>query len=254
MQREGCYPVLKKSVSFRQRCVAAVNRADGSGPEVFGKRGVLVVADAVRKLKYPLSCMDFETLYRAIPRYAGMRPYDHIQFQWSVHRLRSRKALLQHFEFLAADEFDFRHEFIESLCRVLKGKGSIIVYNQSFASSRLSELAASLPDYAGKIARIQNRLWDLLPVIRGNVYNPRFRGSYSIKAVCLPALVPRMTYESMAIADGEHAGLAWNHLIHDDLGEDQRKKLRKALLAYCAQDTLAMVHLLDYLQTAAKGM
>jgi hypothetical protein len=146
------------------------------------------------KLKYPLSFMDFETLSPAIPRYAGMRPYDHIPFQWSVHRQQSPEAPLEHLEFLATEDSDPRHEFIESLCRVLKGKGSIVVYNQSFESSRLSELAAWLSDYAGKIAQIQNRLWDLLQVVRGNVYHPSFRGSYSIKSV-LPALIPRMTYE-----------------------------------------------------------
>lgn len=37
------------------------------------------------RLKYPLYFADFETLSPAIPRFAGMRPYDHIPFQWSVH-------------------------------------------------------------------------------------------------------------------------------------------------------------------------
>ena len=38
-----------------------------------------------KKLKYPLYFMDFETYNPAIPRYAGMRPFDQIPFQWSVH-------------------------------------------------------------------------------------------------------------------------------------------------------------------------
>jgi Domain of unknown function(DUF2779) len=36
-------------------------------------------------LVYPLYFADFETLNRAIPPYAGMRPYDQLPFQWSVH-------------------------------------------------------------------------------------------------------------------------------------------------------------------------
>jgi hypothetical protein len=36
-------------------------------------------------LKYPLYFMDFETVNPAIPRFSGMRPYDHLPFQWSVH-------------------------------------------------------------------------------------------------------------------------------------------------------------------------
>jgi hypothetical protein len=36
-------------------------------------------------LKCPLYFMDFETVNPAIPRFAGMRPYDQLPFQWSVH-------------------------------------------------------------------------------------------------------------------------------------------------------------------------
>ena len=36
-------------------------------------------------LKYPLFFMDYETVNPAIPLFAGMRPYDQLPFQWSVH-------------------------------------------------------------------------------------------------------------------------------------------------------------------------
>jgi predicted RecB family nuclease len=197
----------------------------------------------LQKLTYPLAFMDFETLYPALPRYAGMRPYDHIPFQWSVHRQKSPEAQLEHFEFLATDNSDPRSKFIGSLYQVLKGRGHIVVYNQGFESNRLSELASWLPEYAGQISQIQSRLWDLLPIVRRNVYHPEFRGSYSIKDV-LPALVPRMTYEGMEIGDGGEAAQAWDRIVRGDVGIE----LRKALLAYCAQDTLAMARLLAYLQ------
>src|SRR5208282_5518488 len=51
-------------------------------------------------LKYPLYFLDFETVNRAIPRFPGMRPYDHLPFQWSVHVQRAPEAELEHFEFL----------------------------------------------------------------------------------------------------------------------------------------------------------
>jgi len=201
----------------------------------------------LQELKYPLAFMDFETLYPGIPRYAGMRPYDHIPFQWSVHRQQNPNAKLEHFEFLATDDSDPRRQFIESLCRVLKGKGHVVVYNRSFESNRLGELAAWLPEYAGQIEQIQNRLWDLLPVVRGNVYHPGFRGSYSIKSV-LPALIPGMTYEGMEIANGGEAGLAWDRLTRGGLNDAQKGSLRGALLRYCGQDTRAMARLIESLR------
>jgi len=197
-------------------------------------------------IKYPIYFMDFETVNPAIPRFPGMRPYDQIPFQWSVHVLHQPGAEPEHYEFLATNTNDPRREFIASLCSVLDKSGSILVYS-AFESQRLSELAAWLPEFAGLIKKIQRRLWDLLPAIRNHVYHPKFAGSYSIKNV-LPALVPGMTYEGMAVADGTDAGLAWESLVRGGLDQAERGRIRKALLDYCGQDTLAMVRLLEKLQ------
>jgi hypothetical protein len=160
----------------------------------------------VAKLEYPLFFMDFETINSAIPRLAGMRPFDHLPFEWSVHVQREPGAEPEHHKFLAEDASDPLPVFISSLCDALGEKGNVVVYNQQFESSRLRELAAWLPESAGRIEGIQRRLFDLLPVVRNHVYHPAFGGSYSLKAV-LPALVPEMTYEGMEVADGQAAGL-----------------------------------------------
>jgi hypothetical protein len=198
-------------------------------------------------LKYPLYFMDFETVNPAIPRFPGMRPYDQIPFQWSVHVLKEPGAEVEHYEFLATDASDPRHEFIASLCKVIGGRGSIVVYHQPFEEQRLSELAAWLPEFEGRIKKIQARLWDLLPVMRNHVYHPQFAGSYSLKAV-LPALVPEMTYEGMTVADGQAAGLAWESLLRGGLDQVVRDRIEKALRAYCQQDTSALVRLMEKLQ------
>jgi hypothetical protein len=119
----------------------------------------------LKGLRYPLFFMDFETVNPAIPRFPGMRPYDQIPFQWSVHVLAEPGAEPEHHEFLAPDSSDPRHEFVASLCPVLGKSGSILVYS-AFESQRLSDLAAWLPEFAGRIKKIQRRLWDLLPVVR----------------------------------------------------------------------------------------
>ena len=200
------------------------------------------------KLKYPLYFADFETLNPAVPRFAGMRPYDHIAFQWSVHMQRQPGEAPEHLEFLATDKGDPRPAFISALCDVLGDCGSIVVYHQQFESRRLSELAAWLPGFSDRITKIQRRLWDLLPIIRDHVYHPAFGGSHSLKSV-LPALVPDMTYEGMEVADGQAAGLAWESLIHGGLEEIERQRIRKVLVDYCGQDTLAMVRLLEKLKS-----
>ena len=193
------------------------------------------------KLEYPVYFIDFETVNPAIPRFAEMHPYDHIPFQWSLHVQRKPKAEPEHHEFLAEDRSDPRREFISSLYSVLGSIGSIVVYS-SFESQRLSEVGGWLPEFADRINAIQDRLFDLLPIVREHTYHPAYAGSYSIKSV-LPALVPEMTYDGMEVANGQDAGLAWESLVRGGLDRCECDRIRKALLDYCALDTLAMVAL-----------
>ena len=67
----------------------------------------------------------------------------------------------------------------------------------------------------------------------------------------LPALVPEMTYDGMEVANGQDAGLAWESLVRGGWIKPKRNRIRKALLAYCGQDTLALVKLLSYLRQQA---
>ncbi len=205
--------------------------------------------DLLDGLTYPLYFADFETLNRAIPPFAGMRPYDHLPFQWSVHVQRQAGAEPEHYEFLAAGSSDPRREFISSLCAALGESGSIVVYS-SFESKRLSELATWFPRFADQIKTIQDRLFDLLPIVRAHVYHPAFAGSYSLKSV-LPALVPEMSYDGMTVANGQEAGLAWEALLRGCFDGGERERIQKALLDYCALDTLALLKLLEKLRLAS---
>jgi predicted RecB family nuclease len=201
----------------------------------------------LESLKYPLYFMDFESVNPAIPRFSGMRPFDQLPFQWSLHVQRQSEAEPEHYEFLATDVGDPRREFITSLCGAVGESGSIVVY-AAFESQRLSELAAWLPEFAKRIKTIHGRLWDLLSVVRNHVYHPAFAGSFSLKAV-LPALVPDMSYDGMAVANGQDAGLAWESLVRGGLDKSERERKMTALLDYCGKDTLALVRLLERLQS-----
>jgi hypothetical protein len=123
------YPLTEK---LRRACTSVQTRKPWYGPEL---------RDELGKLTYPLYFADFETVNPAIPRFAGMRPYDQIPFQWSVHVQRQPGVAPEHFEFLATDTSDPRPAFISSLCDVLGDHGSIVVYHQQFESQRLSDLA-----------------------------------------------------------------------------------------------------------------
>ena len=207
------------------------------------------LAAELETLRYPVHFMDFKTVNPALPLFAGMRPYDQLPFQWSVHVLREPGASPEHYEFLSTDCSDPRREFISSLLATLGERGSMVVYSP-FESQRLSDLAAWFPEYAERVKAIQDRLFDLLPIVRKHVYYPAFAGSYSIKSV-LPALVPEMTYDGMEVANGRDAGLAWESLVRGGLDQAESERARKALLDYCGQDTLALVKLLEKVRSVS---
>lgn len=70
---------------------------------------------------------------------------------------------------------------------------------------------------------------------------------YSLNNV-LPALLPETSYDGMGVAEGNAAGIAWEEMLHSEVRSEVRKRLRNALAAYCKQETLAMVRLIDVLR------
>ena len=68
-----------------------------------------------------------------------------------------------------------------------------------------------------------------------------------------PALVPEMTYDGMAVANGQDAGLAWESLVTGRLDKAESDTIKKALLEYCGRDTLALVKVLEKLKLEGIG-
>jgi len=83
-------------------------------------------------------------------------------------------------------------------------------------------------------------------VVKNYYYHPEFHGSFSLKAV-LPAVLPSMAYENLEIQEGQMASLEYLRMIDTSTPPDEKEKIKKDLLEYCAQDTLAMVKIRDEL-------
>ncbi len=198
--------------------------------------------EAVRNLPYPRYYLDFETIAFAVPIWAGASPYKQIPFQWSCH-IEDADGTLIHHEFLDATGNDPRRGFAESLIKALGADGPIIVYNAPFEGSRMKELAEAMPDLAPQLLAAVDRLFDLLPLARNHYYHPAMKGSWSIKAV-LPTIEPELDYSKLTVSHGGMAQDAYLDLIGADLSDVDKIELKKALLAYCEQDTFAMLKVL----------
>jgi hypothetical protein len=191
--------------------------------------------------------MDFECFQPAVPLYEGSRAFQQVPFQFSVHRIREQGALLEHAFFIGDPVPDPRLLFLQELLKAIEGTGNVLTYNQSFEISRLKDLAIQFPEYKEPIAELIIRIRDLMePFQQQWYYAPDMHGSYSIKMV-LPALVPDLSYEGMAIADGQAASYAFESLMYIE-EEGKRKKIKEDLLQYCNLDTEAMVRVWEVLK------
>lgn len=204
------------------------------------------VQEFIDTLWYPLCHLDFETFDTPIPPFDGVRPYQKIPFQYSLHIQQEAGADPEHFEYLAQPNVDPRRELAEQLLAAIPADACLLTYNQSFEKGVLRDLAKLFPDLAEAIeARMANVRDLMVPFKKRHVYRWPMRGSYSIKEV-LPALVPELSYEGMEVADGMAAMQAYRDMCALKPGEEL-DRLRVAMLEYCRLDTLAMVRILGKL-------
>ncbi len=197
------------------------------------------------KVKWPAYYLDFETLAAALPFYDDLAPHESALLQYSLHVKNSPDdANPDHYEFIIKSGTDCRRELIEHLIADLsrhEDNGSIIVYS-NYEETQIKKAIKLFPEFAASLNAIISRLFDLREFLRGNYYHMNFKGSYSIKKT-LPAMVPGMSYDGLAVRNGGEAIVWLYNIVTNRLTHDECEKAACDLLEYCCQDTLAMVKL-----------
>lgn len=195
--------------------------------------------------------LDFETVMLAIPRWPGCHPYDSIPAQFSLDVPAGDDGAIEHREWLATGDADPRAAFADALLAATYFLDGVIAWG-AFEKRHIEELAAALPARRYALRALAERTHDLLPLVRGYVYHPAFRGSFSLKSVA-PALVPGMGYEDLDLVGGRLAALEIANLLvrGAELPDDERASLRRRLLAYCARDTAALAAVFGVLRRLA---
>ncbi len=204
------------------------------------------IQDFLSTLQYPLYYLDFETIGSAIPLFDGVRPYQNIPFQYSVHVVQDKQSPPVHYSFLASGTDDPRPPLLAELQKVLGESGSIITYNKGFEEGVLRGLAKVFPEYEDWVDQVCSRLVDLLVPFRNfDYYHPAQKGSASLKAV-LPAIAGK-GYEGLDIAEGQLASMLFEKVTYSEVSEEERRKVRSDLEKYCCRDTEGMIWIVDEL-------
>ena len=206
------------------------------------------IREFINNLKYPLYFLDYETINPAIPYYNGVRPYQNLVFQYSLHIKTSPDSEVIHKEYLADPKNDPRTDFVKRLIEDCGETGDILVYNIGFERTKTKDLIEPFPEYADELKNIIKRLKDLMiPFQKKWFYTPQMKGKHSIKKV-LPALIPEMSYDDLDIQEGGTASNTFKTMIERTF-EGNENEVRKQLLEYCKLDTFSMVKILEELNS-----
>jgi len=84
------------------------------------------------------------------------------------------------------------------LLEFTRGARTILAYNATFERRCVQELAKHLPGLTSRLGEVEEKIVDLLPIVRNHVYHPDFRGSFGLKSVA-PCLVPGLDYQELEI-------------------------------------------------------
>jgi len=211
---------------------------------------VVIDLDGIRKRmdewEYPLHFLDYETFQYAIPQFDGIRPFQQMVFQYSLHTIRRPGAEPEHYECLVQEDHPNPPLAIANHMRDAFGDeiGTVFVWYEAFEKTRNSEMAEMLSEHREFFEEINSKTRDLMKIFADRLYiHPEFKGRSSIKKV-LPVICPDLSYSSLGIGEGLTATIKWFRAVKwTSLSDAERLTIFQDLLEYCKLDTWAMVRI-----------
>jgi hypothetical protein len=247
LMERGTHSVLDVPPDLSMSAVARRQVRSVRAGELIAEPGL---REALALLEPPLGFLDFETVSRALPPWDGLAPWGVLPAQFCYHELQP-DGTYTHAEWLADGPGDPSEPIARALVAACRAARWVISYTH-FERTQINTLIDRVPELAAELEDLRDRLFDLHAVVKDNVYHPDFQGSLSIKDV-LPALVPELSYDDLAIQEGMDASVEIARILlkPETFTAEERERLRQDLQAYCERDTWAMVRLLETLRELA---
>ncbi len=174
--------------------------------------------DVMDSFNYPLHFIDFETSMVAIPFNNGRRPYEQTAFQFSHHTLDSKGNIKHTGQFISTNQGEFpNYNFLRALKKELENDEGTIFRYAAHENTVLNQIYVQLTNDAtiaqGEKEELKSFIrsittssgssvdqWDsprtmidMLILVKNYYYDPRMKGSNSIKVV-LPAVLQTSEY------------------------------------------------------------
>ena len=202
---------------------------------------------------WPRYFFDVETIMQCVPLIKNSKPNDQFPFQFSLHKWESQNQILtleDSQSFLEFTEDNMERRFLLSLIEKLGDEGPIFAHNSSTEIKAIEYLSKkpNCLDLKPSIDKIILRFIDTLKMMKSGFYNIAMEGSYSLKDI-IKALPVKEEYngEGEGIGDGGTAMIKWFEYTKTITNDDQKRVIEENLVKYCAQDTLNLYHLFNYI-------
>lgn len=208
----------------------------------------------INSLEYPLYFLDYETLSSVVPPFDGLKPYQQLPFQYSLHIIEEPGGELKHKEFLhTLDTFPVP-DLLAQMQADIGNTGTVLVWWEGFEKTCNDLMAKLSPKHGLFLADVNARVKDLMiPFSKGYYRDKDMFGSASIKKV-LPVLAPELSYGDMEISEGASAQRLWMESVYEDKhSAEEKTKIMTNLRQYCELDTYAMVRIFEVLSALAAG-
>lgn len=225
-----------------------VNAAKSGAIEIDNNK----IADRIDSWEYPLHFLDYETFQYAVPQFEGIRPFQQMCFQYSLHTIDRPGSAARHSYYLSrGSDNPARDMAVHLRDAMADGIGTVLVWYEPFEKTRNEEMAVMFPDLADFFKEVNAKTYDLMKIFADKLYiHPDFKGRSSIKKV-LPVLVPELRYTDLGIGDGLTATISWYRAVKwDHMEKTDREKIFDDLEKYCELDTIAMVRIYEELLAA----
>jgi hypothetical protein len=207
------------------------------------------ISNFLNTFEYPLHFFDYETFAGVIPAFDGLRPYQQVPFQYSLHILDKPGGKVIHKEYLHTENSNPVPALVKKMTEDFEGKGTVIVWHESFEKARNKEMAEMLPEYEAFLLNINDRILDLkIPFSEGWFTDADFFGSASLKAVS-PVLIDKPSYKDLEISNGVTAQRIWMEIVFQGKNKEIKDKIMEDMRKYCGLDTEIMVHILKVLES-----
>lgn len=192
--------------------------------------------------KYPIYFLDYETISDPIPQFDGIKPYQNLATQYSLHIAHADGSIDHHEYIYEGQDCPLKYTVTDMLAHI-GDTGTVLAWNDTFEKNVNQKAAESYPDLADQLEKVNDRIKDLTDSFKNLHYlDKNFHCSWSIKKV-LPVMCPECSYKALPINHGDQASAEWLRMNSDATPPEEKATIKKNLLRYCELDTWAMVRI-----------